>query len=882
MKEKKNPVVSSLYFFGGVLLCLFSVSLILNVWYIARVFTFLPSYIFGAGSYFVYFVIYVLGMSLLFREKTLGIKKFLTITGIIFIYLAILIGLTKGYHSSAMTFDELGKYNEAFTNFGNYVTYKPEGTLGLFDAKGFNFSVISKGIVDGKIAWKMENDCIPFGGGILGYALVAVFDAIPGNFFSWVMVVILALAGLFLVFRRQIVVFIKKSFPGHKKAVRDNDEGDDFDAFNEKPNIETNMNSDPMVWSTRAPRSINNTPEQAPAPQPLRPEGFEQNQEAQQFGPMPVYGAIGSFTIARYIRPGMPAPTEAAAPAPIAQHEEPTEERHEQTFLDFDAKPEINEELVMAKPEFEEPKIIEPVVQQPVAPAPAPAVAPQVTPVIRKPLKWVPPSAEMLLTVETTEAIETNTKVAQERSVALDEAFVDFRIGAHVKDFTIGPSVTRFNIEYDSSASSKAVERIVEDLSRRLGGVSTRFESVVEGQYTSGLEVPNRLITTVSFKEVYEALPDVKKHPLAVAFGKNIQGDVIWADYNEFPHSLVAGTTGSGKSVFVNSVITTLIMRNSPDDLRLVLVDPKKVEMTKYKDMPHLLCPVVNEASQAKLVMSKLVEEMEDRYSKFEHAEGCTSIKEYNEYALEKGLPKLPYILVVLDEYADLIDSCKDLSLPVVQIGQKARACGIHMMIATQRPSTDVITGVIKSNLPTHIALMTASATDSITIVGQGGAEKLLGKGDMLVQSPLVSRVGMTRLQSCFIQRKEMIYVVGYLKEHYPLVYDERFLNLEEKSAAAGQAMVESGEVLEPLDAAEEMKYNAIKDWVMSQQYMSMSRIQREMSVGFNRAGRFFIRLQKEGIVSTENEGGRGCKVLARDDESSSIPTSDEISSIGN
>ena len=324
---------------------------------------------------------------------------------------------------------------------------------------------------------------------------------------------------------------------------------------------------------------------------------------------------------------------------PPQENEAPqVEPVREQLKLDFDAQPEINQELAQAKPVFEEPKMVTPQVNKPVSqPVSQPVVNERPKPKER--VKWIQPSTEVLNTYETSEQLETNRRVAEERKELINGAFNDFGVGAHVEDFTIGPSVTRFNIKYEHNVSVRSVSNMVQDIQIRLNGVSARFENIVESQATSGLEIPNANVTTVAFKDVYEALPDVKKHPLAVAFGKNIKGDVIYADYDEFPHALVAGTTGSGKSIFVNSIIVSLIMRNSPDDLKMVLVDPKKVEMARYKDMPHLLCPIITEAQEAKALMDKLCVEMEDRYRLFAE-NGCSNIKEYNEDAPGLGLER--------------------------------------------------------------------------------------------------------------------------------------------------------------------------------------------------------------------------------------------------
>ena len=481
---------------------------------------------------------------------------------------------------------------------------------------------------------------------------------------------------------------------------------------------------------------------------------------------------------------------------------------------------------------------------------------------------WVPPSPDILMTYDTAEAQEVNEQVAEKRKEIINRTLANFKVGARCVGYTIGSSVTRFSIEYDPNVTIKSVEKLEQEISVWLGGVVSRFVPIIPGESYSGFEVPNSMTTTVSFKDVFTALPtDTKKHPLAVGFGKDISGKVVYADFNDFPHLLVAGTTGSGKSIYVHSIIATLIMKNSPDDLKIVLVDPKKVEMTKYANMPHLLCPIITEAEKAKVCLQKLVEEMERRYELFMTNPEISDIKQYNAWAKENNEPTIPYIIAVLDEYADLVDNCKEISQPVVSIAQKARSAGIHLLISTQRPSTNVITGVIKGNLPTHVALMTSSYTDSMTIIGEGGAEKLLGKGDMLVQSPLVSRVGVTRLQGCFIQNKEIVHIVNYLKEHYETHYDPNYLDLVDHSKEPTVNVLAPGEVEKETNAEEENKYQSIKEWAMTQQFVSMSRIQRECSVGFNRAGRFFIRLQKEGIVSTEQDGSsKGCRVLVHDE----------------
>lgn len=502
-------------------------------------------------------------------------------------------------------------------------------------------------------------------------------------------------------------------------------------------------------------------------------------------------------------------------------------------------------------------------------------------PVKKKPIKWIPPSTELLENISTEASDQTNIQASEERKIIIDKGLSDFKIAANVAGYIIGPSITRFLIDYSSTATTSSVEKITLDLSRRLSGVPVRFQATVPGVSYSGLEVPNIVTSTVSFKEVFEALPSKQSHPTAIAFGKDISGKVVWADYDEFPHMLVSGTTRSGKSVFVNSIITTLLMRLSPDEMKLVLVDPKRVEMNRYKEEPHLLCPVINDFEEAYHMLNRMVKLMNDRYQDLEKAGGATNLKEYNEYAKEHDMPLMSYIFIIIDEYADLIQNCKDIGVPLVNLAGKARAAGIHLLVCTQRPSAEIITGTIKSNLACRVSLMASSIVDSKVILDEGGAESLMGNGDMLVKFATISRTGPARLQGCYIKSKEMSYIISYLKEHYELNYDPDFLNLNEPlQCEMSSKEVASGSANIAQDATDDEKYEAVKYWLGSQEYVSMSRIQRECAMGFNRAGKIMLRLQEEGIVSKIPEGNKGFKVLnpeSRFNESDNIPTSSEL-----
>ena len=543
-------------------------------------------------------------------------------------------------------------------------------------------------------------------------------------------------------------------------------------------------------------------------------------------------------------------------------------------------EPEVQPEPVV---EFHEEKVKEKdILPPPPAPEQPKVVIEEKKTVEVKPTRvnWVPPTTDHLVTYQTEEQVQQNIDAAVEKQRIVNETFEHFKVQAQCVDFVIGPSITRLLIDYPSTGTIKAVEKLKTDISRLLNGTPVRFAETVQGTRFSGFEVPNPVAATVSFKEVFEALPPVDKHPTAVAFGKDIAGNVVYADICEFPHMLVSGTSGSGKSVFVNSLIVTLLARTSPDDLKIVLVDPKRVEMNRYRDEPHLFCPVINDSKEAKVMLYKMVDFMNERYKMFEEADYATSLKDYNKWAKANNRKTMPYIVIILDEYADLAYSCKEVSIPLVSICQKARACGIHVIVSTQRPSTDVITGTIKANLNTRVSLTAASYVDSMTILDEGGAEGLLGNGDMLVKSPLISRTGLARLQGCYIQGAEIAYIVNYLKKNYKPEYEESFLDLSEDEPEPSSNMFTSP--LGDSGDTEEDKYNWIKEWALMQDYVSMSKIQRECNVGFNRAGKMVRRLQDDGILSTDSEGSnRGFKVIRGESRFNDAPPvgSDELKS---
>ena len=482
-------------------------------------------------------------------------------------------------------------------------------------------------------------------------------------------------------------------------------------------------------------------------------------------------------------------------------------------------------------------------------------------------LKEYPPSPEA----------EQEKLNCERRKQLIDGVFNDFGVGAHVEDFTIGPSVTRYNIKTDPDVSVSSLNKHIKDIAIRLNGMSIRFEEIVRGRSTSGLEVPNERTETVSLRRMVSALPN-REDKLYVPFGVDIDNKAIFSDLAAFPHLLTAGTTGSGKSVFITGLIMSLIMLHRPEDLKLVLVDPKRVEMSKYHDLPHLLCPIIKEPSEAKVCLDKLIVEMERRYKAFEYA-GVKDIGEWNkEFAPDSKYATMPYIVVFIDEYADLSDTCKNIGEAVVRLAQKARAAGIHLVIATQRPSVSVITGTIKANINVRVALSMSSAIDSQTILGQGGAEELIGHGDMLVDCSLIARMGFTRCQGCYCDGHEINAVCDFIRSQMPPDYNSDFLDLVDHEAERQ----EQEEMIAPLSKAEaraqsaDEMYQSIKEHVMQREYESISHLQRTFGIGFPRAGKIFARLQQEGIVAMEKDApssSKGCRVLIHRDPNE--PSSD-------
>ena len=457
-----------------------------------------------------------------------------------------------------------------------------------------------------------------------------------------------------------------------------------------------------------------------------------------------------------------------------------------------------------------------------------------------------------------------NKIIAEKRLMKINEVFNQFNIGASAISYTIGPSCTRFNIKMNPGVKVNTLTTIQNEIAINLGGNKTvRLELVVEGRDTSSIEIGNAKISSVSYKECLQEIinKNVDKDKLLIPLGKGIEGNVVTICLDELPHLLVAGTTGSGKSVFINTVITTLLMRNRPDELKLMLIDPKKVEFSKYNQLPHLLCPVITEAIEGKNALKKLVEEMERRYSLFlTNGKGCAKLSEYNEMSEKYHYDKLPNIVMICDEFSDFMSEYgKEIEPLIKRLAQKARACGIYLIICTQRPSVNVITGDIKAVIPSRISLLVPQAVDSRIILDEGGAESLLGNGDMLARIP--HHNSLVRVQGAFIKNSEIIEICDYIKSQKEVDYDKNFASLVEPDDLG---IV--GEYPKKIKREKDQFHEAVKRHVIETRIASTSNLISYFGFGYGRADHILNCLEEEGVIKRAPNSNRRIVVMTMED----------------
>lgn len=439
------------------------------------------------------------------------------------------------------------------------------------------------------------------------------------------------------------------------------------------------------------------------------------------------------------------------------------------------------------------------------------------------------------------ERIQTASEedIEQQREI-IDMTLANFKIGGKVIDYTHGPTVTLFEIRLDQGVMVNRISSIASNLKMNLAAVDIRIEAPIPGKQTVGIEVPNPVREIVNFGNLIDEEFVKNSKPLDVILGVDLGNETIIADINKMPHGLIAGATGSGKSVCIDTVLISLLLKSHPDELKLILIDPKRVGLAAYAKVPHLATPIIHDAKIAAEVLRWAVDEMERRYDKM-YLLGVRDVASYNEKIKgreDEGYEHIPTLVVIIEEMADLMAQAgADVEVSVARIAQKARAANIHLLIATQRPSVDVIKGTIKSNIPTRIAMKVSSYTDSMVILDYQGAESLLGNGDMLF---VYSGSRVKRLQGAYVSESEIDAVTEYLSQ-YPQHY---LLNQEAMSDQLERAkhMGEQDELF--LDVAE---------YVIEMDYASINKIQQQFNIGYNRAANIFEQLTSAGIVSPQN-----------------------------
>ena len=815
---KKHIERSTVISLAGIGLSLLSLVIIFSQ---NTVFSFLTTIIvrpFGfIGFWIILPFLFILGLYMLLKQKLVKFKLGLSLWGVLIVIFSLLILTSSWAEQSLVPGGEL--------NFGNMSPTYVEALVELGD-NPYNTA---------------------YGGGLVGYFLAAILYSAITKIGAQIVCWLLIVTGLCLIFNHQIkklylLIKGKKSNAKHQQDGLEQEEDVYSTSMEEMKEDDVNKNIVPQEVAPQpikenpndlAMRNFNNT-------HSLKKVQFSFGEEVEDdFIEAPQFSSSDSF--------GSPSFTESEnSLGEDLVNESGIEDNIPENVDELLSNNDVNNEEVA-------PQEDAPVVEVDKLHKPQPKAHP-----IKN---YVYPPLDLLDYHEDSEDANKNTLATQTTIEKINLTYQQLGVGAQVVGYTVGPSVTRYDVQPNSNVSVNYVQRYTDDISMRLNGVPMRFEKIVAGKSTCGLEIPNTVRTPVGLRESIEKLPPISPKTLRVIpFGKNISGDLLSADLSDFPHMLVSGTTGSGKTIFMHSVILSLIMRNKPDEIKIVLIDPKKVEMAYYEKIPHLLCPNISDAKKSYVAMTKLVDEMERRYNLFA-ANRVRDIKGFNELAKTKGIQTLPYIVVFIDEYADLVEEVKDIKTPVVRIAQKARAAGIHLVIATQRPSVNVIDGVIKANVSVRVALMVASQVDSISVIGEAGAEKLLGYGDMIVDCSLISRSMKPRVQGCFVDVNEIVRVCDFLRNHYPEQYDPEFLDLEEHNEPANGGDASLPQI--DKDMEEEKLYELIKESIVERDYCSISYIQRTYGVGFPKAGRLMNKLINDGYVARSGDA-RGSKVLMK------------------
>lgn len=457
-----------------------------------------------------------------------------------------------------------------------------------------------------------------------------------------------------------------------------------------------------------------------------------------------------------------------------------------------------------------------------------------------------------LLSTKSTNNASKERNNANKNAARLTTVLKQFGVNATIENAFIGPTITKYELKLEVGTRVNKILQLQDDIKLALATADIRIEAPIPGKPYVGIEVPNTSSSMVAFKDVMTTLSThqpMSNNKLVVALGKDVSGKPVYAELDKMPHLLIAGATGSGKSVCVNTIISSILMRAKPDEVKLILVDPKKVELSIYNGIPHLLSPVVTDPKKAAGVLREVVSEMERRYDLFASV-NARNIKSYNEFVSDYNSGKnedeqkevLSYHVIILDEVADLMMvASKDVEDCIMRISQMARAAGIHLIVATQRPSTDIITGVIKANIPSRIAFAVSSSIDSRTILDTSGAEKLLGKGDMLF-SPMGAS-SPVRVQGAFVSDEEVASIVHYVSQQQEAVYDDKYVNAKATGGSSSSS--------DSYDDEDE-EYEMCREFVIQAQKASTSLLQRKFRIGYNKAARIIDQLESDGVIGPQ------------------------------
>lgn len=861
MKKKENSNIDILnskieYVLIGLMVILVCLIALLNNGPIGHFLTYISIYLFGAFYFVIYAGIILSSVYLMIKRKRLKVKHKMSFVGVILVFIACLICTST---------------NSTEIRFNNLIE--------VFNGR---MATVSSRVL---VIDSMSNLPV-IGGGFIGYLFKALLNTCLGEIGTIVVSSILMALGLILLLK-DVIVYIVKFFINAKwkdnKKTKDpvveetNEEQNGVESLKE---LVKEQESDHVYTSYREEKVEEQAPIQI-ARMEVNELSFKEatpvtssNEEVTREVPLGTTKEIENPTKqeSSFIEElDLPKKEEKASTKDYFA-DDIDEDNNKVTEKVEREEIQISREIPNKNETLSEPKVEEEPKPRPIFNEVHEFKVKQEEPVLpqeekseskpKSSKKYILPSMDLLEYHPHEDTIAENQFVAEQRVEKINNTFTQFKVGARVVSYTIGPSVTRFNVKMNEGVRVNTLSGITNEISIALNGdKSVRLEMIVEGRDTSSIEVGNKRVTPVSYIECYEAVKDKNgpKDKLLIPLGKDIENHVVTTSLDELPHLLVAGTTGSGKSVFVNTIIATLIMKNTPDELKLMLVDPKKVEFTRYKDLPFLLCPIITEGREAAAALVKLCEEMDDRYAKLS-LRGVSKISEYNQLAERKGFEKMCSIVLVIDEFADLLtNNSKEINANVQRLCQKARAAGIYLIICTQRPSVNVITGDIKAVIPSRIGLLVPSGVDSKTILDQQGAESLLGNGDMLCQIPHHS--SLVRVQGAYISGVEIAEICEFIKNQRQVEYDPKFCNLIPHNEGNGQG---AGRKLELDELHEEAKAHVIETRIAS-----TSNLQSYFSIGYARADHILNCLEQEGIVKRASGNRRIVVAQNEDDEES-------------